>query len=38
MLRLVFCDVDGTLLPRGDTALSPKFWTPCAASPTAGSR
>ena len=25
MLRLVFCDVDGTLLPRGDTALSPEI-------------
>ncbi len=23
MLRLVFCDVDGTLLPRGETAISP---------------
>ena len=22
MLRLVFCDVDGTLLPRGETAVS----------------
>lgn len=25
MLRLVFCDVDGTLLPRNDTALSPEI-------------